>query len=261
MGKSRGRLCVITSYSIHYTKLYDGELFAPDKEYGELLGHSIFFYTKRASAPVKYVPPSYALKDITEIPRYKVIEKDDTGCRFWWLEYGGRKDTIHETEEIKYELWKVVYGVWDYIKNSGEFEDVDNLTLEWAGTIPGKRESRRFEGLYMMKQQDVIEQRRFDDAIGFGGWAIDLHPADGVYSEKSGCTQWHSKGVYDIPYRSYVSKDIDNLFLAGRIISASHVAFGSTRVMATTAFTAQAVGMAASMCKAESINPAQILET
>ena len=123
-----------------------------------------------------------------------------------------------------------------------------------------RRESRRFEGLYMMKQQDVIGQSRFDDAIGFGGWAIDLHPADGVYSEKSGCTQWHSKGTYDIPYRSFVSRDINNLFLAGRIMSASHVAFGSTRVMATTGFTAQAVGMAASICKAENINPAQILE-
>ncbi|KAA3658167.1 MAG: FAD-dependent oxidoreductase, partial [Calditrichaeota bacterium] len=237
-----------------------GELFAPDESYGELLGHSIFFYSKRAPEPVKYIPPAYALKDITEIPRYKVIEKDDTGCRFWWLEYGGRKDTIYDTEEIKYELWKVVYGVWDYIKNSGKFADVDNLTLEWVGMIPGKRESRRFEGLYMMKQQDIIEQKSFDDAIGFGGWAIDLHPADGIYSEKSGCTQWHSKGIYEIPYRSYVSRDIDNLFLAGRIISASHVAFGSTRVMATTGFTAQAVGMAAAICRTENINPAQILE-
>ncbi|MGY6649690.1 FAD-dependent oxidoreductase [Wenyingzhuangia sp. IMCC45574] len=237
-----------------------GELFAPDESYGELLGHSIFFYSKRAPKPVKYVAPSYALKDITSIPRYKVIEKDDTGCRFWWLEYGGRKDTIHDTEDIKYELWKVVYGVWDYIKNSGKFEDVDDLTLEWVGNIPGKRESRRFDGLYMMTQQDVIGQKRFDDAIAFGGWAIDLHPADGVYSEKSGCTQWHSKGVYDIPYRSLIPKDIDNLFLAGRIISASHVAFGTTRVMATTGFTAQAIGMAANMCNEKGITPAQVLE-
>lgn len=237
-----------------------GELFAPDESYGELLGHSIFFYSKRAPKPVKYVAPSYALKDITSIPRYKVIEKDDTGCRFWWLEYGGRKDTIHDTEDIKHELWKVVYGVWDYIKNSGEFEDVDDLTLEWVGNIPGKRESRRFDGLYMMKQQDVIGQKRFDDAIAFGGWAIDLHPADGVYSEKSGCTQWHSKGVYDIPYRCLIPKDIDNLFLAGRIISASHVAFGTTRVMATTGFTAQAIGEAAKLCLDKGISPAEVLE-
>ena len=242
------------------TKEEFGEAFAPEKSYGELLGHSMYFYSKETEKPVKYIPPAYALKDITTIPRYKAIGKDDKGCRFWWFEYGGRHDTIHETEEIKYELWKVIYGVWDYIKNSGTFEGVENMTLEWVATVPGKRESRRFEGLYMMTQQDIIEQRKFDDAIAFGGWAIDLHPADGVYSELSGCTQWHSKGIYDIPYRSFVSKDIDNLFLAGRIISATHVAFGSTRVMATTGFCAQAVGMAASMCIDKSLKPAEILE-
>ncbi len=237
-----------------------GELFASDEGYGELLGHSMYFYSKRANRPVKYTPPAFALKDIRQIPRYKIIDKEDSGCRFWWLEYGGRRDTVHDTEEIKWELWKVIYGVWDYIKNSGTFEDVENLTLEWVGTIPGKRESRRFEGLYMLKQQDLVEQRHFDDVVAFGGWAMDLHPADGVYSELPGCTQWHTKGIYQIPYRCYVSKDIENLFFAGRIISATHVAFGSTRVMATSAFGAQAVGMAASICLNENLLPAQLVQ-
>ncbi|WP_109830920.1 FAD-dependent oxidoreductase [Reichenbachiella versicolor] len=241
------------------TKEEFGELFAPDKGYGELLGHSMYFYSKSAGEPVKYIPPSYALQDITEIPRYKLISKTDMGCRFWWFEYGGRRDTIHDSEEIKYELWKVIYGVWDHIKNSGEFEDVDDLTLEWVATIPGKRESRRFEGHYMMKQQDLIEQREFEDAVAHGGWAVDLHPADGVYSELSGCTQWHSKGIYQIPYRAYVSKDIDNLFLGGRIISATHVAFGSTRVMATAGTGGMAVGMAAALCAANSDKPADLI--
>ncbi len=237
-----------------------GELFAPDEAYGQLLGHSMFFYSKPADHPVKYVPPSYALKDINKIPRHKLIRKDHKGCNFWWFEYGGRLDTIHDTEEIKWELWKVIYGVWDYIKNSGEFEGVENLTLEWVANVPGKRESRRFNGLYMMKQQDLLGQQTFDDAIAYGGWALDLHPADGVYSKLSGCTQWHPKGVYDIPFRSYLSQDIDNLFLAGRIISATHVAFGSTRVMVTCGFGAQAVGMAAAICKEHRILPSQMLE-
>lgn len=236
-----------------------GELFAPDKGYGELLGHSIYFYSKRADGPVKYIAPSFAIKDIKEIPRYKIISKNDNGCRFWWLEYGGRLDTIHDTEQIKWELWKIVYGVWDYIKNSGSFDDVDNLTLEWVGTIPGKRESRRFEGLYMLNQNDIVAQQYFEDAISFGGWAMDLHPADGVYSSLPSCTQWHTKGVYQIPYRCYVSKDIDNLFFAGRIISVSHVAFGSTRVMATCGAGGQAVGMAAAICIHKSLKPAEVL--
>lgn len=232
-----------------------GELFAPSQSYGELLGHSIYFYTKDLGFPVQYTAPSFALKDITSIPRYRSFNAKDQGCKLWWIEYGGRLDTVHDTEKIKWELWKIVYGVWDHIKNSGEFPEAANLTLEWVGTIPGKRESRRFEGDYMLCQQDIIEQRMAIDPIAFGGWSIDLHPADGVFSELPGCNQWHSKGIYPIPYRSVYSKNINNLFLAGRIISASHVAFGSSRVMATGAAVGQAVGTAAAICIQQHLNP------
>jgi hypothetical protein len=232
-----------------------GEKFAPTAEYGELLGHSIYFYSKDTGKPVRFIAPSYALKDITKIPRYRQFNSKDFGPWLWWLEYGGRLDTIHESEKIKWELWKVVYGVWDHIKNSGQFPEAENLTLEWVGHIPGKRESRRFEGDHILVQQDIIEQRDHYDAVAFGGWSIDLHPADGVFSEKPGCNQWHSKGVYQIPYRCMYSRNIDNLFLAGRIISSSHVAFGSSRVMATCAHVGQAVGMAAALCKGKKLLP------
>lgn len=235
-----------------------GEGFAPDKGYGELLGHSLYFYSKDVGRPVRYVPPAFALKDITQIPRYRDIRGTDSGCRFWWFEWGGRLDTVHETERIKWELWKVAYGVWDYIKNSGKFPEAENLTLEWVGTIPGKRESRRFEGDYVLRQQDLVEQQCHDDAVSFGGWAIDLHPADGVYSELSPCTQWHSKGVYQIPWRCMYSRSIENLFLTGRLISVSHVAFGSTRVMATCGHNAQAVGMAAAICTSCDVLPRDV---
>lgn len=232
-----------------------GEGFTPVEGYGELLGHTIYFYTKDTGHPVKYIAPSYALKDITKIPRFGSIKTGDTGCNFWWFEYGGRRDTIHDTEEIKWELWSVVYGVWNYLKNSGKFPENENLSLEWVGTIPGKRESRRFEGPYMLKQQDIVEQVHFDDAVSFGGWAIDLHPADGVFSKLSPCNQYHSKGIYEIPYRCFLSKDIENLFIAGRIISASHVAFGSTRVMATSGHGGQAIGIAAALCCQSGLKP------
>jgi len=225
-----------------------GEGLAPSKEYGELLGHSLYLYSKDTGRPVRFVPPSFALKDITAIPRYRDIRAADSGYTLWWLEYGGRLDTVHQTEEIKWELWKVAYGVWNYIKNSGRFPEAETLTLEWIGAIPGKRESRRFEGDYILSQQDIVGQRTHPDAVAFGGWAMDLHPADGVYSKLPACMQSHSKGVYQIPYRCLYSRNIRNLFLAGRIISASHVAFGSTRVMATCAHAAQAVGLAAALC-------------
>ncbi|RZJ23606.1 MAG: FAD-dependent oxidoreductase [Acinetobacter sp.] len=238
------------------TKEEFGEGFAPDvKAYGELLGHSIYFYTKDTGSPVKYVAPSYAHKDVGTYPRIRNYKLKEFGCRLWWVEYGGRLDTIHQSEEIKLELWKVIYGLWDHVKNSGEFPESENLTLEWVGTIPGKRESRRFEGDYMMVQQDIVEQRQHEDAVAFGGWAMDLHPADGVFSDKKGCTQWHAKGVYQIPYRCFYSKEIDNLYLAGRIISVSHVAFSSTRVMATCGMGGQAVGVAAALAIQSGLKP------
>jgi len=232
---------------------------APTAEYGELLGHSLYFYSKNTGRPVKFTPPSFALNDITEIPRFRQFNANEFGCKLWWVEYGGRLDTVHDTEKIKWELWKVVYGIWNHIKNSGDFPEAENLTLEWVGTIPGKRESRRFEGDYILSQKDLIEQRRHEDAVAFGGWSIDLHPADGVYSERPGCNQWHGKGIFEIPYRTLYSKNVSNLFLAGRIISVSHVAFGATRVMATCAYIGQSIGMAAALCKNEGLLPREVL--
>ena len=237
-----------------------GEKMAPKQEQTELLGHTLFFYSKDAGKPVDFTSPDYAKNTQISKERLGRINKGEDGVRLWWIEYGGTNDTIHGTEQIKWELWSVVYTIWDHIKNSGKFEDVENLTLEWVGTIPGKRESRRFIGHSMLTQKDIVEQRRHDTAISYGGWAIDLHPSEGVYSEESPCLQYHSKGIYQIPLGCFISKGIDNLFFAGRIISASHIAFGSTRVMATSAHGGQAVGAAAAKCITQGISPNQLLQ-
>lgn len=236
------------------------EGFAPDKKkYGELMGHSILFYMKDTKKQVKFVTPDFALKDVEKyIPKVKNDEYFSIhhhGCKYWWIEYGGRLDTIHDTELIKKELWKVVYGIWGYIKNSGKFPEMDTYTLEWVGLIPGKRESRRFRGLYTLNQRDIIQQSQFYDAVSYGGWSIDLHPSDGVYANGKACNQWHSKGVYQIPLRCYMSSEINNLMFAGRIISVSHVANGSTRVMCTSALGGQAVGMTLALCIKNNLLP------
>lgn len=238
---------------------YD-EGFSPSDVYGKLLGHTIFLYTKKLDGPVKYVAPAFALENMTRIPKLHQITPEQFGCNYWWFEYGGSMDTVSDSEQIKMELWKVVYGAWNHIKNSGLYPEAANLTLEWVGMIPGKRESRRFEGLYTLTQHDIVNQTVFPDTVAYGGWAIDLHPAEGVYSSLPSCNQYHSKGVYSIPYRCYVSKDIKNLFLLGRIISASHVAFGSTRVMITAALGGQAIGTAVSLCQKKQCLPADLLQ-
>lgn len=243
------------------------EKFAPDKkEYGECLGHSILLYLKETKEPVKYIAPDFAMKKETvasEILRVHTPEYFDpvhqTGCKYWWVEYGGRLDTIHDNDKIRFKLWEVVYGIWDYVKNSGKYPEADNQTLEWVGLMPGKRESRRFVGPYMLSQRDVIEQQIHYDAVAYGGWSIDLHPADGVFSKKKACNQWHSKGVFQIPYRCYVTQDIDNLFIGGRLISASHVSFGATRVMLTAGLGGEVIGTACHICLQNNWKPIELV--
>ncbi|MEK3888344.1 FAD-dependent oxidoreductase [Bacillus sp. FSL K6-3431] len=236
------------------------EDWAPEEADDITLGSSILFYTKDIGYPVKYVPPSFA-KDITKtsIPLKRVIRSGDNGCAYWWIEWGGEVDTVYDNEKIRDELWSAIYGVWDYIKNSGKF-DADHLTLEWIGALPGKREYRRFIGDYIINQNDILNQRRYEDDVAFGGWSIDLHPPQGMYAEEGGAKHLHMDGVYHIPFRSLYSQNVSNLLFAGRNISASHVAFGTTRVMATCAVIGEAAGTGAALSFQKGTSPRGLYE-
>ncbi|MFD3402975.1 FAD-dependent oxidoreductase [Kribbella sp. NPDC058693] len=237
---------------------YD-ESWAPLVPDSNTLGSTILFYTKDAGEPVRFVPPSFA-RDVNEtaIPDRRVIRTDMNGCAFWWIEWGGSLDVVDDNEAIRDELQAVVYGIWDYIKNSGRF-DADNLTLEWIGSVPGKREYRRFLGDHVLTQQDVLEQTVFEDRVAFGGWSIDLHPPGGVYAAERGSKHWHPDGNYHIPLRSLYSRNVRNLWMAGRNISASHVAFGTTRVMATCALLGEAAGVGASVALRNGLSPRELV--
>ncbi|QOR71438.1 FAD-dependent oxidoreductase [Ruania alkalisoli] len=235
-----------------------GESWAPEVEDGATLGSTILFYSTDAGRPVKFVPPSFAVDIMkTAIPELRPISVEAKGCRYWWIEWGGELDVVADNERIRDELQGVVYGIWDYIKNSGRF-DADSLTLEWIGSVPGKREYRRFEGGYTLTQHDVLDQTVFDDRVAFGGWSIDLHPPGGVYATEKGSRHWHPDGNYHIPLRCLYSANVTNMWMGGRNISASHVAFGSVRVMATCGLTGEAAGLGAAVALAEGVSPAEL---
>jgi hypothetical protein len=167
-------------------------------------------------------------------------------------------DSIKDSPRIRDELLSIVMGIWDHIKNGGD-HGAENWALDWFGFLPAKRESRRFYGLHVLTQQDVQSSVRFDDAIAYGGWPIDMHPPKGVdaVDEHPG-TNAEVPNLYDIPLRSCVSRDVDNLMFAGRNLSATHVAFASTRVMATCAAVGQGVGTAAAFAAEHQIVPAKL---
>lgn len=238
------------------------ESLAPQCADSFTLGNTLLLYSRNAGKPVHYQAPEFAY-DISYIEKLvvgneKPLSLESSGCDFWWLETGGSMDTIHDGETIRLELQRLVYGIWNYIKNSGRFE-ADNLELEWIGNLPGKRESRRLIGPYILTQNDILEHHNFTDAVCCGGWPIDTHPPGGIYSKKEACEQ-RDAGIYQIPLRCLYAKQVKNLFFAGRNISASHLAFASVRVMKTCAAMGQAVGTAAALCKKWNKCPAELSE-
>lgn len=171
------------------------------------------------------------------------------------MELGGdHQNAISDCEEIRDDLLKTVFGIWDHIKNGGD-HGAENLALDWVGFLPGKRESRRLLGDYVLREQDLVESRRFEDAVAYGGWPIDDHVIGGMRSPEPPNRSIRLDDVYQIPYRCLYSKNIGNLMLAGRAISVSHLAFGSTRVMGTCSVVGQAVGTAAAMAVAKDATP------
>jgi hypothetical protein len=240
-----------------------GESLAPKERKTYTLGGSILFSAKDIGYPVPFHPPVFAHK-FTEKDfrqgRNPAPEFDALRHGFWWNEWGGTLDTIHDNEAIKYELLKIAYGLFDWLKNDpSQKEKNKNLTLEWVGTVPGKRESRRFIGDHILTEQDVVNCREFPDAIAFGGWNLDDHAPRGFFDDDHPpSTHTQIPGVYNIPLRSLYSKTLSNLLFAGRNVSTTHVALTSVRVMLTCAQMGEAAGAAAAMCVQKKISPREL---
>lgn len=235
-----------------------GEKFAPETSDNHTMGNTLLFSAVDMGKKVEFIKPSWANTYQEEDLAYRQHHEINSG--YWWIEIGGDDlDVIQDGEVIRDELLKAVYGVWNHIKNSGN-HDADNFALDWVGFLPGKRESRRIVGDYILKEQDLFEGRIFDDAIAYGGWPMDMHTVGGIRTRREPNDFIMMDDLYTIPYRSIYSKNIKNLMVAGRDISASHMAFGSTRVMATCAVIGQAAGTAAAMCTNKKVFPREINE-
>jgi hypothetical protein len=232
------------------------ESLAPEKRDDGTLGSSILFTSKLYRNPVPFTPPKWARKITKDQLIHRKINSWEYG--YWWIEWGGYHDVIGENERIRFELLAIVMGVWDYIKNSGDFPDSKLWGMDWVGMMPGKRGSRRLIGDHTLTQDDLM-RGAFPDAVALGGWAMDAHPPEGFdRPDLPPNTVLSPPEVYDIPLRSLYSRNIANLFMAGRNISASYVAFTSARVMATCAVEGQAVGTAAAQCVAAGLTPRQL---
>jgi len=233
-----------------------GESLAPEKADGETLGSSILFTARDYGRPMPFTPPAWARKVTREHLRFRQITSWEYG--YWWIEWGGHLDTIRDNERIRHELLAIALGVWDYIKNSGDHPSSATWALDWIGMMTGKRGSRRVLGDHILTQHDLM-RGTFDDAVAIGGWPMDDHPPGGFdRPDLPPNTVLRPPEVYGIPLRSLYSRNIANLMMAGRNISATHVAFTSARVMATCACIGQAVGTAASVCVKEKLAPREL---
>ena len=233
------------------------ESLAIDKSDNYTMGNSLLFFSSKFENPMPFKAPAWAKKYTSRDFSHRRIHSWEYG--YWWIEIGGLGDIIKDGHSVRHELLSIVMGVWDFIKNSGVYSESVNWALTWVGMIPGKRESRRITGDHILVQQEVQSPVLFSDRVAYGGWPLDDHPPQGM--NKTSIAPYRSirlEQPYSIPLRSLYSRNVGNLFIAGRNLSASHVALSSTRVMATCSTLGQAVGAASAFCINENVSPKQL---
>ncbi len=175
----------------------------------------------------------------------------------YWVELGGMSDIIADAEKIRDELFRINIGMWNYAKNYNPRTIGRNKYRElvWLNYVPGVRESRRLMGDYVMTQIDFDKRIVHPDTIGFTDWGIDVHHPEGFWVRGNDCIHVYHGRRISIPYRSLYSKNIGNLFMAGRCHSATHIALGATRVMRPMMLTGQAAGTAAAIAIESKTSP------
>lgn len=238
-----------------------GEKTAPERADSMTMGSSVQWYSREADAPVAFPDIAWGLPfNDANCERVKMGE--------WTWETGMNRHQIYEFERVRDYGMLVVFSNWSFLKNRSQHKDAyAKSRLDWVAYVAGKRESRRLIGDLVLKEQDLTDRVIYPDATACTTWTIDLHYPDPKNTKNFPGKEFKSIAKhekihpYPIPYRCYYSKNVSNLFMAGRNISVTHVALGTVRVMRTGGMMGEVVGMAASLCKKHTCLPRDIYTT
>ena len=231
-----------------------GELWSPKEPDNAVMGSSVLWRSSDTNTP----------KEFPEVPWAMPVAKEYEEVNGEWQWEFSRNDLhqIHDAEEIRDHMLRAIYGSFSNAKKS---PDNANRKLEWVSSLVGKRESRRLVGDHIFTLNDAKEGRQFPDGVVIETREIDVHFQTVLENENNpdfiSEALFYKTPQYYIPYRSLYSKNINNLFMAGRNFSCSHVGLGGPRVMRTTGQMGAAVGFAASLCKKYQVNPRDIYAT
>lgn len=227
----------------------------PDKY---TMGNSAMLQMHKTDADLSAQPFPFERTDVDALcdRRVKLKDHDFRIENFWWLELGGNKNALKDAREINEELLSTNFAIHSKIMRDNK-DSKQKWALDWIGFLGAKRETRRYKGDYVLTATDIENLQQFDDEIAYGGWPMDDHDPNGFYAESPN-RNIYPDTPYAIPYRCLYSKNIKNLFFAGRNISATHMAISSTRVMATCMSLGQAVGVACAIANKYGVSPREV---
>lgn len=215
---------------------------------GVLFREAFIYKAIDTGKPVAFTPLPWAYPFLSEAQLSRSVDQISYGN--WWFEHRGSINEFSQTEQARDDLLRITFGWWNYVKNvwSGR-EKATNYALKVVATTLAKRETRRLLGDYVLTQNDVQGDTLFDDRIAYGGWTLDIHHPDGMFSGEKGPYDFGAgTTLYQIPFRCLYSRTIGNLLFAGRNASVTHVALGTVRIQRTLACLGQVAGTAAARC-------------
>jgi hypothetical protein len=237
-----------------------GESRAPEQADQMVMGTSVQWYTTEEPEPCSFPECPWAVQ-FNQASCQRLTRGD------WDWETGMNRDQVTEIERIRDYALRVVYGNWAYLKNHSDMrEQIARRRLAWVAYIGGKRESRRLLGDVILQEQDILQRRPYPDACVTTTWGIDLHYPHPENSKHFPGREFRSIAKttrikpYPIPFRCLYSRNVENLMMAGRNISVTHVALGTVRVQRTTGMMGEVLGMAAALCVQHRTTPRGVFQ-